>query len=266
MDLRGSHVLVTGASRGIGAAMARQFAAAGARVSLAARSTDAVNALATELGGRGFTVDLLDPDQVDRLVPTVEADAGPIDVLVNNAGLEQTNWFHLEDATRIREVVRVNLEAPLVLTRAALPGMLARGRGHLVYTSSLAGSASFPTLSVYAGTKAGINNTVATIRLELRDTPIKTTLVEPGPVDTAMWDHLEDAPTTTAMLRRLRLLQLIPKKSPELIARRTVAAVTADRRHVRTPRRLSLSFWLAEAPRRINELVLTGVPLGPNAE
>ena len=185
--------------------------------------------------------------------------------MVNNAGLEHTNWFHEEDTQRIRDVVRVNLETPLVLARAVLPGMLERGRGHLVFTSSIAGSASFPTLSIYAGTKAGLNNAAATIRLELRDTPIHITLVAPGPVDTAMWDQVEDSPTTTAMLKRLRMLQLIPKKSPELIARRTVAAVRANRRHVRTPRRLSTHFWLGEAPRRLNELVLTGVPLVPSA-
>lgn len=265
MDLKGSHVLVTGASRGIGAAMANAFAAAGARVSVAARTTDAITTLAAQVGGGAFTVDLLDPDQVDGLIPRVEAEAGPIDVMVNNAGLENLNWFHEEDPARIRAVIRLNLEAPLVLTRAVLPGMLARGKGHLVYTSSIAGSASFPTLSVYAGSKAGLNNAAATIRLELRDTPIHTTIVAPGPVDTDMWDHLEDAPTTTAMLKRLRLFQLIPKKSPELIARRTVAAVQADRRHVRTPRRLSSQFWLSEAPRRINELVLAKVPLGPGA-
>lgn len=256
-------MLVTGASRGIGAAMAREFAKAGARVSVAARTTDAIDKLAADIGGHAFTVDLLDPDQVDNLIPRVEAEVGSVDVLVNNAGLENLKWFHDEETNRIRDVVRLNLETPLVLTRAVLPGMLARGNGHLVYMSSLAGSASFPALSVYAGTKAGLTNSASTIRLELRDTPIHTTIVAPGPVDTEMWDRLEDAPTTTAMLKRLRMFQLIPKKSPELIARRTVAAVRANRRHVRTPRRLSTQFWLNEAPRRINELILSRVPLGP---
>lgn len=263
MNLSGSHVLVTGASRGIGAAMAREFGRAGARVSVAARSTTAIEGLARELRGNAFTVDLLNPNDVDALIPKVEAGAGPIDVLVNNAGVENLNWFHLEDVGRIRDVVRLNFEAPLVLSRAVLPGMLARGKGHLVYTSSLAGSASFPALSAYAGSKAALNNFAATVRLELRDTPINITLVAPGPVDTDMWDHLEEASTTTAMLKRLRALQLIPKKSPELIAKRTVAAVAANRRHVRTPRRLSATFWLSESPRRIIELLMKGVPLVP---
>ena len=90
------------------------------------------------------------------------------------------------------------------------------------------------------------------------------TLVAAGPVDTGMWDRLESHHNLDPIVRRLRVLQLIPKKSPELLARRTVAAVRADRRHVRVPRRLSLIYWLGEAPRRITELVLLGVPF--NAE
>jgi uncharacterized protein len=264
MELRGSHVLITGGSRGIGAAMAREFTRVGARVSVAARTTSAVEAVASEVNGTAFTVDLGDDAQVDALIPRVESEAGPIDVLVNNAGLEHTTWFCEEDPAGIRAMVRLNLEVPLVLTRAVLPGMLARERGHLVHISSLAGTANFPAMAVYAGTKAGLTNAASSIRLELAGTPIHTTIVAPGPVDTQMWDDIEGSASSTDVLRRLRLLQLIPKKSPEYIARRTVAAVSKGRRHVRTPRRLSTQFWLNETPRRINELVLTGVRMGPN--
>jgi short-subunit dehydrogenase len=263
MELRGSHVLVTGASRGIGEALARSLATAGARVSVAARSAELLTALATEIGGQAFPVDLLDPVQVDELVPRVEAAAGAIDVLVSNAGLENSRWLHEEDPARLRDVVRLNLEAPMVLTRAVLPGMLARGRGHLAYTSSLAGSTGFPGLAAYSGTKAGLNNFVAAIRLELRDTPVRTLLVAPGPVDTRMWDVLEDQPDFAPMLRRLRRLMLLPTTTPELLARRTVAALAADRRHVRMPRRLSITFWLGESPRRITEALLVKVPFVP---
>ena len=262
MELNGAHVLITGSSRGIGAAMAREFAAKGSRVSLAARSHTAITTLAAEVKGTAFTVDLLDPVQVDDLIPRVEDEVGPIDVLVNNAGVENTSWFKDETVQRIRDVIRLNLEAPLVLTRAVLPHMLTRGHGHLVCTSSLAGTAGFPGLAPYSASKAGLNNFVAALRLELRDSPIRLTLVAPGPVDTEMWDHLEQTADLAPMLKRLRVLQLIPKKSPELLARRTVAAVSANRRHVRVPRRLSATFWLGESPRRVVEAVLTGVPLG----
>ena len=258
-------MLITGASRGIGEAMARRFAKNGARVSVAARSADALSALAAELSGTAFAVDLLDRSAVDELIPRVEREAGPIDVLVNNAGLESSQWLALEEPQWIRDVVRVNLEAPLILTRAVLPGMLARGCGTVVFTSSLAGTAGFPGMSVYSATKAGLNNAAAALRLELRDTPVNVTLVAPGPVDTRMWTVLEDQSEFDPMLRRLNALHLIPKKSPELIAARTVRAVAKGRRHVRTPRRLSASFWLGEAPQRLTEILLARVPFMPPA-
>lgn len=260
MQLAGAHVLVTGASRGIGAAMARSFADAGARVSVAARSAEALGLVATQVHGTPFTVDLLDPAQVDELIPRVEAEAGPIDVLVNNAGLESSQWLRKETAGDIRDVVRLNLEAPMVLSQAVLPGMLARGKGSLVYVSSLAGTSAFPGMTVYAGTKGGLTNFAASVRIELRDTPVNVTLVAAGPVDTSMWDRLEDEHGFDAILHRLNALHLIPKKSPELLARRAVAAVAADRRHVRVPRRLLATYWLGEAPRRLSEVLLTGVP------
>ncbi|TPW14505.1 MAG: short-chain dehydrogenase [Acidimicrobiaceae bacterium] len=260
MELEGAHVLVTGASRGIGEAMARHFASAGARVSVAARSAAPLETLAQQIGATSFAVDLLDPAQVDRLISEVEHRAGPIDVLVNNAGVENDKWLHRESVDRLRDVVRLNLEAPIVLTRGVLPGMLERGRGHLVFTSSLAGTSAYPGLAAYSATKAGLNNFAAAVRLELRDTPIRTTLVATGPIDTRMWAVLEEHADLAPMLRRLRRLRLIPMKSPDLIGRLTVAAVQNDRRHVRVPRRLAITFWLGESPRRVTEALLAGVP------
>jgi hypothetical protein len=88
-------------------------------------------------------------------------------------------------------------------------------------------------------------------------------LVAAGPIDTDMWNRLEEHDNFDPILKRLRLLQLIPKKSPELLARRTVTAVQHDRRHVRVPRRLLASYWLGESPRRITEALLTGVDFDP---
>ena len=260
MELKGSHVVVTGASRGIGAALAKEFASAGAIVSVVARSRAQLESLAMAIGGSAFQADLLDDDQVDALVPRIEAEAGPIDVLVNNAGLDSTQWLAACDPQEVRNVLRLNLETPAVLSRAVLPGMLARGRGHLVYVSSLAGTTSVPGLSVYSASKSGLNHLTACVRLELRDTPLGCTLVAPGPVDTAMWDHLEVTDAMAPAIKRMRRLHLIPKTSPDRVARRTVKAVRNDKRHVRTPARLSLSFWLGESPRRISEMILAKVP------
>ncbi len=266
MDLNGSHVLVTGASRGIGAALTRDFAKAGAKVSLAARSADAINALAADVGGNAFTVDLLDPAATDGLIGRVEEEAGPIDVLVNNAGLETNQWFHRIDRSEIHNVTRLNLEVPMALTHDAIGGMIERNRGHIVMVSSLAGTGGFPGLAVYGATKAGLTNFVAALRMELGETDIGTTVVAPGPVDTQMWDSLEDQDDLQPMLKRLRTFQLLPKKSPEMLAKRTVAAVKSNRRHVRVPRRLTGNHMLREAPTRMTESILAGVPLGVKAD
>ena len=263
MQLAGAHVLVTGGSRGIGAALAREYARRDAVVSVAARDGAALDQLATELRGHAFVADLLDPVQVDGLIERVEAAVAPVDVLVNNAGMESVGAFHASDPSVIRDIARLNFEVPMVLTRLALPGMLERRRGHVVFLSSLAGTGGFAGLAVYSGTKAGLNNFVASIRMELKDTPITTTLVAPGPVDTEMWDRLEAVTEYAAMLKRLRLFRLLPKASPDVVACKTVDATAAATRHVRMPRRLLVNHLLREAPTRITEGLTTGVVLGP---
>lgn len=265
MKLDGAHVLITGASRGIGAAMAAAFADAGCSLSLTARSADALKAVAAPLGASTFTADLSDGDQTDELVGRVETDAGPIDVLVCNAGVELTAHIHNANPDALRRLTRLNLETPMVLTRKALPGMLERSRGHLVYTSSLAATGGFPGQAAYGASKAGLTNFVAAVRLELRDSDVETTLVSPGPIDTDMWEQVESAAALEPVVRRLRRLQMLPTKSPEKLATRVVEAVSADRRHVRTPRRLTTSYWLRETPSRFTEALLRGVDVGPKA-
>ncbi len=263
MELSGAHVLVTGASRGIGAALAREYARCGATVSMIARDGAALDQIAGELQGHAFVTDLLDPGQVDVAIDRVESAVGPIDVLVNNAGLETIGPFHSAETSAIRETARLNFEVPMVLTRQVLPGMIRRRRGHVVFLSSLAGTGGFAGLAVYSGTKAGLNNFVASIRMELKDTPITTTLVAPGPVDTEMWDRIEHATEYAAMLKRLRMFRLIPKSSPEAVARKTVEATRSASRHVRMPRRLLVNHYLRETPTRITEGLTKGVVLGP---
>jgi len=265
MELKGAHVLITGASRGIGAALAREFARADATVSLTARSAEALEELAAELGGTAFPADLMDSTAVDSLVERVEAKCGPIDVLVNNAGVEGHGWIHEAEAGILRNVVRLNLETPIVLTRNVLPGMIQRGTGHIVMISSLAGTGGFPGLSAYGATKAGLTNFAAAIALELVGTGVNTTVAAPGPVDTDMWDHIEEDTEVQPVIDRLNRIHLLPKKSPELVAEKTVAAVLADRRNVRLPRRLISNHWLREMPTRLTGALIRGVPVGPAA-
>lgn len=264
MDIVGKHVVVTGGSRGIGEQLARQFAARGSRVTVIARSVDALNRVAQDIGGNAVVADLSDDSVVDSLIEKVESQFGPIDILVNNAGLETSTPFAVEDMREIRAVNRINLEVPEMLTRHVLPGMLQRGSGHVVFVSSLAGTAGFPGMSVYCGTKAGIFGFVNSLRRELKSTNINLTVLSPGPVDTQMWDTIEvSAQTVQDVVHRFQKFQLIPKADPAKIAARTVRAVERNKNNVRDPKRLSINFWLNAAPTRIANLVLLGVKFNP---
>ena len=264
MELNNAHVVVTGGSRGIGASLARAYAAQGARVTVVARSAEALQAVANEVGGNAHVADLADSSVVDTLIADLEAAYGPIDVLVNNAGVETVDPIATVDVEAVRATARLNLETPMILTRQVLPGMLARQNGALVFTSSMAGTSGFGGMGPYCATKAGINNFVATLRIELKNTPIRTTLTAPGPVDTGMWDNVENAsPSVQRTVKRFNALQLIPKTTPEKLAARVVAASKSGRRHVRHPRRLTLNFWLGESPRRLTEWLTIGVKFDP---
>jgi short-subunit dehydrogenase len=150
MELRGIRVLTTGASRGIGESLAHAFAAAGGTVALVARTTDAIRALAGELEGTAHPADLSDPTQVATLVSQVEDEAGPIDVLVNNAGIGAPAAFTDAPDDDLRQVTQVNYLAPAELCRQIIPRMLGRGGGHIVNISSLAGGSVVPGLVSYS--------------------------------------------------------------------------------------------------------------------
>lgn len=265
MEIAGKHVVVTGGSRGIGERLAREFAARGARVTIVARNVDALNRVATSINGHAVVADLSDDSVVDGLIERIEREHGAIDILVNNAGLETSTAFAVEDEREIRAVTRVNLEVPMMLTRHVIQQMLARDSGHLVFVSSLAGTAGFPGMSVYCGTKAGIFNFTNSLSRELKSTHVNITVVSPGPVDTEMWDTIETKQSTSVhkVVRRFQLLQLIPKASPESIAKRTVDAVARDHKFVRDPRRLAFQFWLNRAPTVISNLASTGIRFDP---
>lgn len=264
MDVRGKHVVVTGGSRGIGENMARDFSRRGAKVTVVARNVDALNRVAVDISGNAVVADLTDDSVVDTLIETIERLHGPIDVLVNNAGLETSTAFAVEDDREIRAVARVNLEVPMMLTRHVLPGMLQRGSGHLVFVSSLAGTAGFPGMSVYGATKAGILNFVNGLSRELKATEVNITVLAPGPVNTDMWDAIEDRRSSVHdVVNRFQKLHLIPTADPVTIAHRTVTAVVKNKPFVRDPKRLSINFWLNHLPTRISNLAAIGIKFDP---
>ena len=258
MDLDGKRVLVTGASRGIGEGMARRFAAEGARVALVARSADVLEKLAADLGGDAYPADLAESEDRRSVWERIITD-GPVDVLVNNAGVDEVNQFVGSDPTANDHLLSVNLHAPIHLTRLALPGMLAAGSGHIVNMSSMAAVVPLPGLSVYSASKAGLSQFTAGLRSELRGGPVGMTTVEIGVVTTAMAEHLHAYPPTERALRRLDRIQLSVEMPVDTVVDATVDAVISGRRHVRLPHRAAVFAMMVGFPRRFVELALTGV-------
>jgi short-subunit dehydrogenase len=260
MELRGKRVLITGASRGIGESLAHAFAGAGATVALVARTKDAIRTLADELGGTAHPADLSDPTQVADLVGQVEQQAGPVDVLVNNAGIGIPAAFVDAPDEDLRDVTQINYLAPAELCQRIIPRMLERGGGHIVNISSLAGCGVFAGLVSYSASKAALSHFTAGLRADLRGLTIGTTLVELGPIPTDMLAQTDDYEPTAAAFRRFYRLRLMVDVPREKVADEVVEAVQKGRRYVRIPKRLTLTAALSEAPRRVTEVLLSGVP------
>jgi len=179
MDLAGRTALLTGATGGLGRAIARSLAERGAQLVLSGRESDALEALAAELPGQGHTAvvaDLASPGAAEALA----AEAGKIDVLVANAGLPGAGWLTEFSPEEVARALRVNLEAPMLLARALYPAMVERGEGHLVFISSLAGKTASPRTSIYNATKFGLRGFALGLRTDLGPRGVGVSLVSPG--------------------------------------------------------------------------------------
>lgn len=190
LPLSGQVAVVTGASRGIGAAIARRLAAMGARVALTARNSQALTKLAEEIHSSGGSADshacdLADPAQIAAFAERMLAKHGRCDILVNNAGI---GWFqgplHTMPPQEYEEIVAINLRAPYLLLRAFAPAMVAAHTGHIVNISSLASRNPVPNGAAYAGSKAGLNGMMISVAEELRQHQVRVSLIEPGSVRT----------------------------------------------------------------------------------
>lgn len=260
MELRGRRVLVTGASRGIGRSIATAMAGAGASVALVARDAAALDELAGELVGTAHPTDLLDPAARSALLDRVEAEAGPVDVLVNNAGVLHSAAHWDTTAEQVAAQVELNLLVPLELCRQAVPRMLERGGGHLVNIASLAAVAATPGMTAYAATKAGLAHGTAALRDELRGLPIGVTTVMVGGVATEMLGHGEDYPPFHRSFERLRRIRLAPDTPADRLAAAVVRGVERGAPTVWRPRRAAPFVGLVEAPRKVIRLALVRVP------
>lgn len=262
MELRHAHVVVTGASRGIGRELVDVLLARDAHVSLVARSAPALDAIVATAGPErtaAFAYDLGDATAIDGLLGHIENERGPVDVLVNNAGVDHTGAFDAMTAAELRTVISVNLVATAELCRQALPRMTGRRRGHIVNVSSIGGSLASAGLVAYCATKAGVNQLTAGLRAELKGTGVGTTLVEIGPVATQMMDGVRDYGPSAASVRRLERARLSPELDPHVVAEAMAAAIVAGRKHLRLPKRQAPMSMIAEAPRRIGELLTLGI-------
>jgi short-subunit dehydrogenase len=215
VDISGARVLLTGATGGLGQAIARALASRGASLVLTGRRTDVLEPLAAETGGSVMAVDLADRAAVERLA----AEAGDVDVLVANAALPGSGQLESYSTEQVDRVLDVNLRAPIVLARELLPGMLSRGRGHLVFVSSLSGKVASVSSSLYSATKFGLRGFALGLREDLHGKPVGVSTVFPGFIrEAGMFAE-----------SGVKLPPYVGTKSPEDVARAVVRAIEKDR-------------------------------------
>ena len=184
-ELSGANALVTGGSGGIGAHIARALARTGVNVVVSGRREQALADVVAQLRDTGVraeavAADIADRAQLDSLIDRSETALGPLDLLVNNAGVEQASSFTRYTADELTSMIDVNLTAPVLLTHSVLPGMLERGRGHVVFISSVAGKQGPAYQVPYAAAKAGLVGVTQSLRAQYRGSPVGFSVVCPG--------------------------------------------------------------------------------------
>jgi short-subunit dehydrogenase len=208
-------VLLTGASGGIGHAIARALAARGAQLVLTGRRADVLEPLAVEVGGRALAVDLADRDAVGRLA----ADAGEVEILVANAALPASGTLDDYTEQQVDRALDVNLRAPIQLARLLSEGMVARGHGHLVFISSLSGKAAAGGGALYSATKFGLRGFALSLREDLRASGVGVSTIFPGFIrDAGMFARAD-----------VKLPPGVGTRSPEDVAAAVVRAIERNK-------------------------------------
>jgi short-subunit dehydrogenase len=218
MELAGRTALLTGATGGLGRAIAKALAERGAVLLLSGRKAEALEALAAELPGDGHRIlpsDLAEPGAPEKLA----AEAGRVDVLVANAGLPGAGRMEDFSPEEVKRALRVNLEAPMLLAQALYPAMLEQGSGHLVFVASLSGKAPSPHSSIYNATKFGLRGFALGLRADLAPQGIGVSLVSPGFIREAGM-FAESGANSPAGLGTA---------TPEAVARGTLKAIESDK-------------------------------------
>ena len=214
-DLFGNRIVLTGATGGVGQALARRLAAAGAMLALIGRRADELAELAGELGAEPISGDLTDREFVAGVPAALDRlwGAAP-DVLVNNAGTFELASITETEPDAFERTLAVNLRAPFELIRVVLPGMLSRGSGHVVNVGSIAGRVAFAGNAAYSASKFGLRGLHRVLLEELRGTGVKASWIEPSAIDTPLWDRHDpdgrsDLPSRAEMLRSEQVAEAV---------------------------------------------------------
>lgn len=226
--------IVTGASAGFGAAIARAFGELGWAVAIGARRVEKLGEVARDVertGGRSLAhvLDVANAESIDAFVRAAEDTFGAIEVVVNNAGVGVPGLLHQVGAEGLRAEIETNLVGPLMLVRRVLPAMLERKSGDIVFVSSLNATLPRPFQVGYTATKAGLEGAARALQMELEGTGVRATIVRPGPARTEMgstWDA-EIVRNMLGVWKRFGILRHHGYLAPESIARAVVTAVTA---------------------------------------
>lgn len=219
MQISGSTILLTGATGGLGHAIARALHARGGELILTGRRLEVLEPLTAELGGsRALAVDLSSPTEVDRLV----AEAGEVDILVANAALPASGTVDSFTMEEIDRALNVNLRAPIALAHALVPEMTRRGRGHLLFMSSLSGKSATPGSGIYNATKFGLRGFASALRADLHHSGVGVSAVLPGFIrDAGMFADAE-----------VKLPTGVGTSSPQDVARAVLSAIERNRAEV----------------------------------
>jgi len=243
MKISGKTVLVTGASSGMGAGIAKAMAKAGGRVVLLARREDALRAVADEIARAGgearvYPMDLANAAAVMEVARRITAEIGTPDIIINNAGAGQWRFVEETSPEEAVQMMAVPYFAAFYVTRAFMPDMLKRNSGHIVNISSVGSRFVWPGATAYLAARWAVRGFTEALRADLYRTGIRVTLYESGVVGSPYWEH-----NPGSLERVPKMGQLIPPLTPEQVGEAVVKGVEHNKRLIVIPFMMRLTYW-----------------------